>query len=54
MECHDGYLMIAVDLNFTGKQPRFEAVGESHRSVRDFRAGLWSSFIIMFFLSNKA
>lgn len=28
MECYDRYFMIAVDLSFTGEEPRFEAVGE--------------------------
>ncbi|KAG7497843.1 hypothetical protein JOB18_044709 [Solea senegalensis] len=26
MECRDGFFMVAVDLNFTGEEPRFEAV----------------------------
>ncbi|XP_034532173.1 uncharacterized protein LOC117807180 [Notolabrus celidotus] len=29
MECHDRFLMIAVDLSFTGNEPRFEAVDET-------------------------
>lgn len=28
MECRDRYFMIAVDLSFTGDEPRFEAVGK--------------------------
>lgn len=26
--CHDRYFMATVDQSFTGKNPRFEAVGE--------------------------
>ncbi|KAG7243422.1 hypothetical protein INR49_011879, partial [Caranx melampygus] len=35
MECRDRYFMIAVDLSFTGNDPRFEAVGESMHSCVD-------------------
>lgn len=28
MECRERYFMIAVDLSFTGKELRFEAVGK--------------------------
>ncbi|XP_076015578.1 uncharacterized protein LOC143007947 [Genypterus blacodes] len=29
MECHDRYFMIAVDLSFTGNEPRFEAIDKT-------------------------
>lgn len=33
MECRDRFLMIAVDLSFTGNEPRFEAVGERYQHL---------------------
>lgn len=46
MECRERYFMIAVDLSFTGKELRFEAVGKS-----PLKASLlhWSIFFKSFF-----
>lgn len=33
MECHDRHFMAAVDLSFTGEEPRFEAVGKCQAAL---------------------
>lgn len=46
MECRERYFMIGVDLSFTGKELRFEAVGKF-----PLKASLlhWSIFFFSFF-----
>lgn len=45
MECRERYFMIAVDLSFTGKELRFEAVGKF-----PLKASLLHWSIFFFFL----
>lgn len=49
MECRERYFMIAVDLSFTGKELRFEAVGKF-----PLKASLlhWSSFFRLIILAT--
>lgn len=49
MECRERYFMIAVDLSFTGKELRFEAVGKF-----PLKASLlhWSIFLFIFFIKS--
>lgn len=49
MECRERYFMIAVDLSFTGKELRFEAVGKF-----PLKASLlhWSIFFFFFFIKS--
>lgn len=50
MECRERYFMIAVDLSFTGKELRFEAVGKF-----PLKASLlhWSIFFYFYFFYKK-
>lgn len=53
MECRERYFMIAVDLSFTGKELRFEAVGKFPLKASLLHWSIFFYFIIILkFLSS--